>query len=193
MRSGSTSFPAERPQRRRDRHPEPHHLTSIVIYDTTLRDGMQGEGMSLSAEEKLRVAHLLDDLGIPMIEAGFPASNPKEAELFELLAREQLRTDVAAFGMTRRRDSAAAEDPALRLLAESFVPVCTLVGKTWGLHLDKVVRVDRDENLRMIEESVAFLVRQGKTVVYDAEHFFDGHADDPAYALRCLRAAAGAG
>src|SRR3954452_20350797 len=107
MRSGSTSFPAERPQRRRDRPPKPHHLTSIVIYDTTLRDGMQGEGMSLSAEEKLRVAHLLDDLGIPMIEAGFPASNPKEAELFELLESARLRAQVAACGTTRRRDAAA--------------------------------------------------------------------------------------
>jgi 2-isopropylmalate synthase len=168
-------------------------VTAIVIYDTTLRDGMQGEGMSLSAEEKLRVAHLLDDLGIPMIEAGFPASNPKEAELFELLAREQLRTDVAAFGMTRRRDCTAEEDPALRLLADSFAPVCTLVGKTWNLHLEKVVRVERDENLRMIADSVDFLTGRQKVVVYDAEHFFDGWRDDREYALRCVRAAYEAG
>jgi 2-isopropylmalate synthase len=168
-------------------------VTAIVIYDTTLRDGMQGEGMSLSAEEKLRVAHLLDDLGVPMIEAGFPASNPKEAELFELLAREQLRTDVAAFGMTRRRDCTAAEDAALRLLADSFAPVCTLVGKTWGLHLEKVVRVERDENLRMIADSVDFLTARQKVVVYDAEHFFDGWRDDRDYALHCLRAAYEAG
>jgi 2-isopropylmalate synthase len=168
-------------------------VTAIVVYDCTLRDGMQGEGMSLSAEEKVRVAHLLDDLGIPMIEAGFPASNPKEVELFELLAREQLRTDVAAFGMTRRRDCAADEDPALRLLADSFAPVCTLVGKTWGLHLEKVVRVERDENLRMIADSVDFLAGRQKVVVYDAEHFFDGWRDDRRYALRCLRAAYDAG
>ena len=168
-------------------------MSSIVVYDTTLRDGMQGEGMSLSVGEKLRVAHVLDDLGVHMIEAGFPASNPKEAELFSLLEREGLRGQVAAFGTTRRRDMQAAEDPALRALADSFAPVCTLVGKTWGLHLEKVVRVDRDENLRMIEDSVAFLAGEGKTVVYDAEHFFDGWADDPAYALRCLQAAAGAG
>jgi 2-isopropylmalate synthase len=168
-------------------------VTAIVIYDTTLRDGMQGEGMSLSAEEKLRVAHLLDDLGVPMIEAGFPASNPKEAELFELLAQERLRSDIAAFGMTRRRDSSAAEDPALRLLADSFAPVCTLVGKTWALHLDKVVRVDRDENLRMIADSVGFLADRQKVVVYDAEHFFDAWREDRAYALRCLHAAFEAG
>jgi 2-isopropylmalate synthase len=165
----------------------------IVVYDTTLRDGMQGEGMSLSAEEKLRVAHALDALGIPMIEAGFPASNPKEAEFFELLSREELRTDVAAFGMTRRRDVTAEGDPALRMLASSFAPVVTLVGKTWSLHLEKVVKVDRDENLRMIEQSVAFMVAEGKTVVYDAEHFFDGFFDDRDYALRCARAAAEAG
>ena len=166
----------------------------VIVYDTTLRDGMQGEGMSLSAEEKLRVAHVLDDLGVHMIEAGFPASNPKEAELFELLARETFATaEIAAFGMTRRRGVRADQDESLQLLAGSFAPVCTLVGKTWGLHLEKVVRVDRDENLRMIAESVGFLVGQGKRVVYDAEHFFDGYADDADYALRCLRAALEAG
>ena len=125
-------------------------MTRIAVYDCTLRDGMQGEGMSLSAEEKVRVAHVLDELGIPLVEAGFPASNPKEAELFELLAREAFRTaEIAAFGMTRRRDVAAEDDDGLRLLAGSFAPVCTLVGKTWSLHLEKVVRVDREENLRM--------------------------------------------
>ena len=169
-------------------------MTTIQLYDTTLRDGMQGEGMSLSAEEKLRVAHRLDALGIDLIEAGFPSSNPKELELFELLARESFgHAEVAAFGMTRRRGVRADGDPALRVLADCFAPVCTLVGKTWSLHLEKVVKVDRDENLRMIGESVAFLAGEGKRVVYDAEHFFDGFADDPDYALRCLRTAAEAG
>jgi 2-isopropylmalate synthase len=166
----------------------------VLVYDTTLRDGMQGEGMSLSAGEKVRVAHALDSLGVHLIEAGFPASNPKEAALFDLLSRERFETaEVAAFGMTRRRDTKAADDPALRLLAESFAPVCTLVGKTWSLHLEKVTQVDPEENLRMIAESVAFLVGQGKRVIYDAEHFFDAYRDDRAYALRCLRAAAEAG
>jgi 2-isopropylmalate synthase len=166
----------------------------IQLYDTTLRDGMQGEGMSLSAGEKLRVVHRLDELGIDLVEAGFPASNPKETELFGLLERERLgHAEVAAFGMTRRRDAPADADPALRVLADCFAPVCTLVGKTWTLHLEKVVRVDPEENLRMIADSVAFLVAQGKRVVYDAEHFFDGHAADRDYALRCLRAAAEAG
>jgi 2-isopropylmalate synthase len=166
----------------------------IQLYDTTLRDGMQGEGMSLSAQEKLRLAHKLDELGIDLIEAGFLSSNPKDIELFDLLAGETFsHAEVAAFGMTRRRDVKADADPGLRALAEGFMPVCTLVGKSWKLHVDKVVRVDPEENLAMIADSVAFLVGEGKRVIYDAEHFFDGFADDREYALRCLRAAAEAG
>jgi 2-isopropylmalate synthase len=169
-------------------------MTRIELYDTTLRDGMQGEGMSLSAQEKLRVAHRLDELGIDVIEAGFPSSNPKELELFGLLGGETFRhARIAAFGMTRRRDSTADADPGLRVLADSSAPVCTIVGKSWGLHLEKVVKVDRDENLRMISDSVAFLAEEGKRVIYDAEHFFDGFADDRLYALSCVRAAAEAG
>ncbi len=166
----------------------------IELYDATLRDGMGGEGMSLSAQERLRVAHRLDELGIDLIEAGFPGSNPKELELFELLANERFaHAEIAAFGMTRRRGTRAGEDPGLRVLAGCCAPVCTLVGKTSALHLEKVVRVDRDENLAMIAESIAFLIREGKRVIYDAEHFFDGFADDPGYALRCLCAATEAG
>ena len=166
----------------------------VLLYDTTLRDGMQGGGMSLSVGEKLRVAHALDGLGIHLIEAGFPGSNPKEQALFEMLARERFQhAQIAAFGMTRRRDAKAGEDPGLRVLADCFAPVCTLVGKTWALHLEKVTRVDPEENLRMVAESVAFLHEQGKRVIYDAEHFFDAFRDDPAYAMRCLRAAAEAG
>jgi 2-isopropylmalate synthase len=169
-------------------------MQQVQIYDTTLRDGMQGEGMSLSAEEKLRVAHALDSIGVQLIEAGFPASNPKEEAVFDLLSRETFEcAEIAAFGMTRRRGVAAHEDPALKLLADSFAPVCTLVGKTWRLHLEKVTKVDPEENLAMIAESILFLREQGKRVVYDAEHFFDAFRDDSAYALRCLRAAAEAG
>src|SRR5947199_1392648 len=166
----------------------------VQIYDTTLRDGMQGEGMSLSAEEKLRVVHALDELGVHLIEAGFLGSNPKDKALFDLLAAERLEhAEIAAFGMTRRRDRTAVDDPALRMLAETFVPVCTLVGKTWRLHLEKVTKAEPEENLAMIADSVAFLVGEGKRVVYDAEHFFDGFREEPAYALRCLRAAVDAG
>ena len=166
----------------------------VELYDATLRDGMQGEGMTLTAEEKVRVAHLLDRLGIHLIEAGFPASNPKELELFGLLALETFEhAEVAAFGMTRRRGVAAPDDEGLRTLAACFAPVCTIVGKTWALHLEKVVKVSREENLAMIAESVAFLAAQGKRVIYDAEHFLDGFRADPAYALACVRAAAAAG
>ncbi|MBJ7348151.1 MAG: citramalate synthase [Thermoleophilaceae bacterium] len=169
-------------------------MTQIQLYDTTLRDGMQGHGMSLSVDEKVRVAHALDDLGIHLIEAGFPSSNPKEVELFELLAREHFETAViAGFGMTRRRGVEARDDEGLKVLANSFSPVCTLVGKTWSLHLEKVTKVSVEENLAMIAESVAFLREEGKRVVYDAEHFFDAYRDDPEYTHACLRAAVDAG
>jgi 2-isopropylmalate synthase len=166
----------------------------IQLYDATLRDGMGGGGLTLTAEEKLRVVHALDELGVDMIEAGFPSSNPKERELFGLLSRERLeRAQVVAFGMTRRRDTAAKDDDGLRILADCFAPACTLVGKSSVLHVEKVVRVSREENLAMIADSVAFLVGAGKRVLFDAEHFFDGFELDAGYALDCLRAAAGAG
>jgi 2-isopropylmalate synthase len=166
----------------------------IELYDATLRDGMGGGGMTLTVQEKLRVVHALDDLGVHMIEAGFPASNPKEQELFHLLARERLsQAQIVAFGMTRRRDTAADGDEGLRVLAESFAPACTIVGKASVLHVEKVVRASREENLAMIAESVSFLCAAGKRVLFDAEHFFDGFALDAGYALDCLRAAAGAG
>jgi 2-isopropylmalate synthase len=169
-------------------------VADIQLYDATLRDGMGGGGMSLTAAEKLRVVHALDELGVDMIEAGFPSSNPKELELFRLLAGETLHNaEIVAFGMTRRRDIAAAEDEGLRVLADSFAPVCTLVGKASILHVEKVIRVSREENLAMIADSVAFLLAQGKRVLFDAEHFFDGFALDPGYSLDCLRAAAEAG
>ena len=169
-------------------------MTDIQLYDATLRDGMGGGGMSLTAAEKLRVVHSLDALGVHMIEAGFPSSNPKEEQLFGLLAEEHFEAaEIVAFGMTRRRDVAADADDGLRILAESFAPVCTLVGKASVLHVEKVVRVSREENLLMIGESVAFLVGEGKRVLLDAEHFFDGFALDPGYALDCARAAADAG
>jgi 2-isopropylmalate synthase len=169
-------------------------VPDIQLYDATLRDGMGGGGMSLTAEEKLRVVHALDALGVHLIEAGFPSSNPKELEFFGLLARERFAvSEIVAFGMTRRRDAPASEDEGLRILAESFAPVCTIVGKASVLHVEKVVRVSREENLAMIADSVAFLVGAGKRVLLDAEHFFDGFALDPGYSLDCLRAAADAG
>jgi 2-isopropylmalate synthase len=131
---------------------------------------------------------------VHFVEAGFPSSNPKEAELFRLLRGVELEAaEVCAFGMTRRRHLAAEDDPGLRELADCVAPVCTVVGKTWALHLDKVTKVSRDENLGMITDSVRFLRAAGKRVIYDAEHFFDAWRDDRAYALECLRAAVAAG
>jgi 2-isopropylmalate synthase len=169
-------------------------MEQVKIYDTTLRDGMQGQGMSLSAREKLRVVRALDRLGVEFIEAGFPSSNPKEAELFELLADQQLEgATICGFGMTRRRDVAAEDDEALQVLVGCFAPAVTLVGKTWALHLEKVTKASREENLAMISDSVGFCRKQGKRVIYDAEHFFDGFREDPAYAQECLSAAVEAG
>ncbi len=169
-------------------------MSHIQLYDATLRDGMGGGGMTLTAAEKVRVVHALDALGVHMIEAGFPASNPKELELFELLERESLQSaEIVAFGMTRRRGVEAAEDKGLRVLAESFVGVCTLVGKSSALQAETVLKVTRDENLRMISESIAYLLAQGKRVLFDAEHFFDGIEEDVGYALECVRLAADAG
>jgi 2-isopropylmalate synthase len=169
-------------------------MTAVQLYDTTLRDGMQGEGMSVSAEEKLRIAHALDALGLHFVEAGFLSSNPKDERGFELLEDERFKQAViVAFGMTRRRDVRASDDAGLRLMAESWVPACCLVGKTWKLHLEKVTKVDPAENLAMIGDSIAFLAQQGKRVIYDCEHFFDAYRDDPGYAIDCVKAAAEAG
>jgi 2-isopropylmalate synthase len=169
-------------------------MAQVRLYDTTLRDGMGGQGMSLSVGEKLKVVRALDGLGVQFIEAGFPSSNPKEAELFELLADLDLeQATIAAFGMTRRRGIAAEDDEALGVLAGCFAPMVTLVGKSWRLHVDKVIKVTPEENLAMIADSIAFLHAEGKRPVFDAEHFFDGYRDDAAYALECVRAAAEAG
>jgi 2-isopropylmalate synthase len=169
-------------------------MEQVRLYDTTLRDGMGGQGMSLSVGEKLKVVQALDALGVHFIEAGFPSSNPKEAELFaELAGLELSSATISAFGMTRRGGVAAAEDPALEALVGSVAPVVCLVGKSWKLHIEKVIRVPETENLAMIGDSVAFCRGAGKRVVFDAEHFFDGYRDDPDLALECVRAAADAG
>ncbi|HEX8754451.1 MAG TPA: citramalate synthase [Solirubrobacterales bacterium] len=169
-------------------------MAQVKLYDTTLRDGMGGRGMSLSVGEKLKVVEALDALGVQFIEAGFPSSNPKEAELFERLAELELQhATISAFGMTRRRGVSAEEDEALRALTSSFAPMVCLVGKSWTLHVEKVIRVSREENLAMIADSIAFCRAQGKRPVFDAEHFFDGYREDPGYALETVRAAAEAG
>jgi 2-isopropylmalate synthase len=169
-------------------------MDPVQLYDTTLRDGLGTPGLSLSVGERLKVVNALDDLGVQFIEAGFPGSNPKDAELLALLAGRGLKqATICAFGMTRRRGLRAADDSGLRQLVECGAPVLTLVGKTWGLHLDKVTKVSPDENLEMIAESVTFCRSQGKRVIFDAEHFFDAYDSDSAYALECVLAAVDAG
>jgi 2-isopropylmalate synthase len=167
---------------------------TIHIYDTTLRDGTQREGMALSVEDKLKIAHELDAFGIPFIEGGWPGSNPKDAEFFHRARAEQWQqATICAFGSTRRANAAVAEDPNIRALLEAETPICTIVGKSWTLHVTDVLETTLAENLRMIAESVAYLRSQGRRVFYDAEHFFDGYRADPAYALATVRAAAEAG
>jgi 2-isopropylmalate synthase len=168
--------------------------TPVKIYDTTLRDGTQGEGISFSVADKLLIVERLDQFGVDYIEGGFPGSNPRDIAFFAEARKLKLRhARLAAFGATRRAGTAAAEDPQLRTLLESEMPVLTLVGKTWLLQVREILRTTAEENLAMIEDSVRYLVAQGREVVYDAEHFFDGYLDDPDYALRTLEAAARGG
>jgi len=166
-------------------------MSAVEIYDTTLRDGTQREGISLSLDDKLRIARRLDALGVTYIEAGWPGSNPKDAELF---ARARgMSPRLAAFGATRRAGILPGDDAQLLALRDAGTPTCTIFGKSWTLHVDEVLRVPRAENLEMIEDSVAWLRAAGRRVIYDAEHFFDGWFADPAYALETLRAAARGG
>jgi 2-isopropylmalate synthase len=166
----------------------------IAVYDTTLRDGTQREGLSLACTDKLRIAQQLDGLGVAFVEGGWPGSNPKDVEFFER-ARDTSWThaSLAAFGATRRAGTAAEGDANLVALLAAGAPVCTIFGKTSLVHVRDVLRTTPDENLRMIEESVAFLVAHGRRVVYDAEHFFDGAREDLVYATETLLAAARAG
>jgi 2-isopropylmalate synthase len=162
----------------------------VEIYDTTLRDGSQGEGISFTLEDKLRIAERLDAFGVTYIEGGWPGSNPKDVEFFARAAdRAWKHARIAAFGSTRRAGLAPEDDPNLRALIEANVPVCTIFGKTWTLHVTEVLRTTLEQNLSMIEDSVGYLVAAGKQVVYDAEHFFDGYRADAGYALETLRAA----
>ncbi len=165
-------------------------MKQIQIYDTTLRDGTQREGLSLTASDKLRVAQLLDDLGVAFIEGGWPGSNPKDVEFFQRARTLELKhARIAAFGSTMRVDARPEQDANLIALLEAETPVCTVVGKTWTLHVEAVLRCSEQENLRLIRESLAFLKARGRTVIYDAEHFFDGYRADADYALATLRAA----
>ncbi len=166
----------------------------ITLYDTTLRDGTQREGLSLSAEDKLRVAQRLDDLGIDYIEGGFPGSNPKDIEFFERAKSLRLsHAVITAFGTTRRKGISAADDEGLRALLDTGCQALCIFGKAWNVHVTETLRTTLEENLAMVADSVTFLKAQGRTVFFDAEHFFDGYKADPSYAVAVCRAAAGAG
>ena len=163
----------------------------ITLYDTTLRDGTQGQGISLSLDDKLKIAARLDQFGIHVIEGGWPGSNPKDVDFFRRVRSLGLaQAQVAAFGSTRRKDVRPEEDPNLKALLDAESPVVTVVGKSWDLHVGQVVEATLDENLAMIGDSVAYLKGRGRQVVFDAEHFFDGYQANPDYALATLRAAA---
>lgn len=169
-------------------------MTRIELYDTTLRDGAQGEGVNFSLDDKLLIARRLDEMGFDYVEGGYPLSNPKDAEFFERLAKEPLKHSKAcAFGMTRRKGVEAADDPGMKALAESQAPVITIVGKTSSFHVAEVLRVSEQENLDMIAETIAYFVGIGREVIYDAEHFFDGWKLNPEYAAKTIQAAADAG
>ncbi|HEX2658348.1 MAG TPA: citramalate synthase, partial [Polyangia bacterium] len=166
----------------------------VQLFDTTLRDGTQSEGLSLSVEDKLKICRLLDGFGIHFIEGGYPGSNPKDVEFFRRARGLRLKhAKLTAFGSTRKAGVAAADDPNLRALVDADTPVVCIFGKSWLLHVTKVLGTTAEENLAMIGDSVRFLKAAGREVVYDAEHFFDGYRANPEYALSTLRAAANAG
>jgi 2-isopropylmalate synthase len=169
-------------------------MARIQTYDTTLRDGSQGEGINFSLQDKLLITRRLDELGIDFIEGGYPLSNPKDFEYFQEVRKLSLRhARVAAFGMTRRKGVNPADDACLKALIDSEAPVITLVGKTSDLHVREILNTSLEENLHMIADSVAFCRAAGREVFYDAEHFFDGYFHNPEYALQTLRAAQDAG
>lgn len=166
----------------------------VTLYDTTLRDGTQGENITLSLADKLRIARMLDEFGMPFIEGGWPGSNPKDVEFFAEAKRLRWQgAKLAAFGSTRHRSNRPGDDPNLRELVAAETPVVTIFGKSWLLHVTEVLGASPQENLDMIADSVGFIVDHGREAVYDAEHFFDGYTADRDYALATLRAARQAG
>jgi 2-isopropylmalate synthase len=167
---------------------------ALKIYDTTLRDGTQREGISLLVEDKIKITHVLDELGVHYIEGGCAGSNPKDAEYLRRMQHTALtHAKIAAFGSTRHAKSTCESDANTQALLAANTPVVTLVGKSSVLHVEHVLETTRDENVRMIADSVAYFVHHGKEVIYDAEHFFDGYQLDADYTLATITAAAQAG
>src|SRR3989338_8515611 len=168
-------------------------MRPIELYDTTLRDGAQTEGISYSVTDKLRITEKLDALGVAYVEGGWPGSNPKDAEFFRKAKALRLKTaTLAAFGSTRRA-ATPAKDPNLQALLKAETQVITIFGKSWDLHVRDVLKISLDDNLKVIEDSVHFLKRHGRRVIYDAEHYFDGYKANRAYALKTIRAALAGG
>src|SRR5881275_1213112 len=166
----------------------------VELYDTTLRDGSQGEGVNFSAADKIRIAEQLDLFGIDIIEGGWPGSNPKDMEFFQQAKRRKFKNaKLAAFSMTRRKGMRVEKDERMRQLLEAETPVGTIVGKTWLLHVTEVLRATPDENLAMIADTIKFFKDHGKIVFYDAEHSFDGYKNESEYALATWQAAEKAG
>ncbi len=166
----------------------------IELYDTTLRDGTQMEGISLSVEDKLKIARKLDELGVHYIEGGYPGSNPKDIQFFKQAGKLELKNArLAAFGSTRKAGGQADSDPNLKALVNAKTPVVTIVGKAHDRQVTHVLETTVEENLAMIADSIRFLKSQGHTVFFDAEHFFDGFESDRRYAVQCLKTAANAG
>ena len=169
-------------------------MRDVKLYDTTLRDGAQGEGISYSVMDKIRIARELDMLGIHYIEGGWPGSNPNDMEFYLKMAKSPLKNSrLVGFSMTRRPNSKAAQDSNMKALIKSGAKVVTIVGKTWDLHITDVLKTTLDENLNMIKDTVSFLVSKGLTVFYDAEHFFDAFCANKEYSLKCLFTAQDAG
>ncbi|MGZ8605724.1 MAG: citramalate synthase [Actinomycetota bacterium] len=166
----------------------------VELYDTTLRDGAQGTGFSYSIEDRLRILHKLDQLGVPYVEGGWPGANPRDTEFFRLATKEDLDTaTLTAFGMTRKAGEQAEDSAVLRDLLDAGTEVVCLVGKSWDVHVTQTLRTDLDEGVAMVRDSIAFLRAQGRRVFFDAEHFFDGYRTDPGFAIRVLQAAEEAG
>lgn len=169
-------------------------MGKIVLYDTTLRDGMQAEGISFSLEDKLAIARCLDELGIDYIEGGYAASNPKEMRFFREVCKPALKNSrLTAFGSTRRVDSSVGDDASLNAILACRTPAAALVGKSWDMHVKKVLGCSLEENLAICSESVSFLKSKGIETIFDAEHFFDGYRNNPGYAMKVLSAAADSG
>jgi len=166
----------------------------VSIYDTTLRDGTQAEGISFSVQDKIRIAEKLDAFGIQYIEGGWPGSNPKDIEFFAEAKKRPWKTArLCAFGSTCRANLRPEEDTQVALLLQAETPVVTIVGKSWRFHVEEILGVTVEENLRMIRETVAYLKACGREVIFDAEHFFDGYKDEAAHALKSIQSAAESG